>query len=95
LSIQGFEAYTGSSGSTVIRSTTSTSTPSQRPKQIKTGGSGFGFGGTPSGASTKITLKNASMNRPYSAGSYKADWALQGGSKTSIAAKGVGNYWKA
>jgi hypothetical protein len=73
LSIQGFEGYTGSSGSTTIT------------KNI----------GTPSGASSKITLKNPSMNRPYSAGSYKADWALQGGIKTSIVAKGVGNWWKA
>ena len=75
LSIQGFEAYTGSSGSTVT-TTGSTTT-------------------TPSGKSSKITLKNPSMNKPYSAGSYKADWALQGGSKTSIAARGVGNWWKA
>jgi hypothetical protein len=51
--------------------------------------------GTPSGASSKITLKNASMNRPYSTGSFKADWALSGGSRTSITAKGVGNWWKA
>jgi hypothetical protein len=48
-----------------------------------------------SGPSKKITLKNPSMNRPYSAGSYKANWALLGGSKTAIAAKGVGNWWKA
>jgi hypothetical protein len=92
LSIQGFEAYTGRAEST-MKTTTSTST--SRGRVIKTGGSGFGFGGTPSGASSKITLKNPSMNKPYSAGSYKADWALSGGSKTSIAAKGVGNWWKA
>jgi hypothetical protein len=24
------------------------------------------------------------MNKPYSASSYKADWALKGGSKTAI-----------
>jgi hypothetical protein len=35
------------------------------------------------------------LNKPYSAGSYKAEWALQGGSKTAIAAIGVGNYWNA
>jgi hypothetical protein len=44
---------------------------------------------------SEIKLENPSMNRPYSTGSYKADWALQGGSKTSITAKGVGNWWKA
>ena len=36
------------------------------------------------------------MNKPYSASSYKADWALNpSGTKTSIAAIGVGNWWKA
>ena len=50
---------------------------------------------TPSGPSAKITLTGASMNKPYSRGSYKADWALQGGSKTAITAHGIGNWWKA
>jgi hypothetical protein len=36
------------------------------------------------------------MNKPYSTGAYKADWCLTpGAGKTSIAARGVGNYWKA
>jgi hypothetical protein len=36
------------------------------------------------------------MNKPYSGSSYKAEWALEPGAKrTAIAAKGVGNYWKA
>jgi hypothetical protein len=75
LSINGFEAYTGSVGST---STTTTTTS-----------------GTPSGPTKKIELSNAYLNKPYSASSYKAEWALQGGSKTAIAAIGAGNYWNA
>jgi len=48
------------------------------------------------GPATKLTLTNASMNKPYSAGSYKAEWALEAGAKrTAIAAIGVGNWWKA
>lgn len=51
---------------------------------------------TRSGASTKITLENPILNKPYSAGAYKAEWALiPGAGKTAIAARGVGNYWKA
>jgi hypothetical protein len=48
------------------------------------------------GPATKLTLTNASMNKPYSASSYKAEWALEAGAKrTAIAAIGVGNWWKA
>jgi hypothetical protein len=48
----------------------------------------------PQGKLEKITLENASMNKPYSNGSYKADWAIKyGGSKTAIAAIGAGNWW--
>jgi hypothetical protein len=36
------------------------------------------------------------LNKPYSGSAYKAEWALEaGGRRTAIAAKGVGNYWKA
>jgi ribosomal protein L44E len=36
------------------------------------------------------------MNKPYSASSYKAEYALEAGAKrTAIAARGVGNWWKA
>jgi hypothetical protein len=51
---------------------------------------------TISGPPKKITLENASMNKPYSASSFKAEYALEAGAKrTAIAAKGVGNWWKA
>jgi hypothetical protein len=48
-----------------------------------------------SGPSTKISLEKPSMNKPYSSTSYKAEWALEGGKRTAITAKGVGNWWKA
>lgn len=49
-----------------------------------------------SGPATKLTLTNASMNKPYSASSYKAEWALEAGAKrTAIAAIGAGNWWRA
>jgi hypothetical protein len=48
-----------------------------------------------SGTSSKISLENASMNKPYSGSSYKAEWALEGGKRTAITANGVGNWWKA
>jgi hypothetical protein len=35
------------------------------------------------------------MNKPYSKGAYKADWALQNGTKTAITARGQGNWWNA
>jgi hypothetical protein len=35
------------------------------------------------------------MNKPYSKGNFHASFALMGGAKTSIAARGVGNWWKA
>jgi hypothetical protein len=49
----------------------------------------------PSGQSSKISVENPSMNKPYSSGSYKAEWALEGGKRTAITARGVGNWWKA
>jgi hypothetical protein len=53
-------------------------------------------GGRPSGQPTKITLKNAFMNKPYSTGSYKADWALRpGATHTAITTNVVGAFWKA
>jgi hypothetical protein len=34
------------------------------------------------------------MNKPYSNGNFKADFPLKyGGSKTAIAAIGLGNWW--
>jgi len=48
-----------------------------------------------SGPATKLTLEKPSMNRPYSNSNYKADFALMGGSKTTITKRGVGNWWKA
>jgi len=48
-----------------------------------------------SGTGTKIGLENPSMNKVYSTSSYKASWALEGGKRTAIAARGVGNWWKA
>jgi hypothetical protein len=50
---------------------------------------------TGSGPSSKINLEKPSMNKPYSGTSYKAEWALDGGKRTAITAKGVGNWWKA
>jgi len=48
------------------------------------------------GPATKINLENPSLNKPYSTGAYKADWAIKyNGAKTAIAARGVGNFWKA
>jgi hypothetical protein len=78
LSISGFEAYTGSAGSSTTTTSSSSSSTSYRV----------------SGNSSVITISKAYLNKPYSTGSYKAEWALQGGSKTAIAAKGVGNFWK-
>jgi hypothetical protein len=51
--------------------------------------------GGQSGPSAKISLENAKMNKPYSTGSYKAEWALEGGKRTAITARGLGNWWQA
>jgi len=48
-----------------------------------------------SGEATKLTLEKPSMNKPYSKGNFHASFALMGGAKTSIAARGVGNWWRA
>jgi hypothetical protein len=80
LSISGFEAWTGSAGSSTT-TTTSSSSSSSTSYRV-------------SGNSSVITITKAYLNKPYSGSSYKAEWALQGGSKTAIAAKGVGNFWK-
>jgi hypothetical protein len=50
----------------------------------------------PAGNPTKVSLNSASMNKPYSATSFKAEWALEQGSRrTAITAKGLDNWWKA
>jgi hypothetical protein len=80
LSINGFEAFTGSAGSD--------------SDSESEGGSSTTI--TASGASSKITLKNASMSKNYSGSNFLPDYALKyNGSRTAIAAKGVGQWWKA
>jgi hypothetical protein len=48
------------------------------------------------GEAKKISLRDPSMNKPYSKNAYLPTWALSSsGNKTSITARGVGNWWKA
>jgi hypothetical protein len=49
----------------------------------------------PSGPTSKISLENAKMNKPYDRRSYKAEWALEGGKRTAITTRGVYTWWQA